>query len=636
MHCNIFLCCHGVILVTIHNVLISIAKVFKLSVLEQKAFIGAIAPFDRLRPSELEAVAEAMDIAYYKQGDIIVERYSAPEYLYIIIKGVVQEIDNDGVASVHVSQDMIDAMALIDGESQKEFVVEEELICYLLPKELFTTLLDNNKEFQKFYYQNISERLDSLIEQRYSKELSSFMVAKIKEAYVRPPISVSAEDSIYDAVAQMKQHKITSILVKRGDEIGIISDTDIREQVVLQRKSIDSPVGDVATYNLIGMTTDDFLFNALLTMTRHRIKRLVIYENNEVMGVLDQMELLSFFSNHSHLISVQIERASTTDQLKKACESLVHMVQSLQAKGVKVRYISQLINELNTNIFEKLYQLIAPQELIENSCLMVMGSEGRGEQVLKTDQDNAIILRDGFEFDGLEAVTQEFTETLISFGYPSCPGEIMVSNPYWCKSLSDFKEEIHQWISEPSENAMMNLAIFYDACSVAGDTDLLREAKGYLFEKLQDNKPFFTNFAKPTLSFETPLGFFANFIVEKSHHKNQLDLKKGGIFPLVQGVRSLALEHRLTMTNTIERIKTLQQLDVFEKQFSVELIEALAFLSTLRLQTGLHKLEHNEELDNYIAPNQLNKLERDLLRDSFKIVNEFKKFVTYHFKLNMV
>ncbi|MCV6637526.1 putative nucleotidyltransferase substrate binding domain-containing protein [Candidatus Albibeggiatoa sp. nov. NOAA] len=607
-----------------------------MSVLEQKAFIGAIAPFDRLRPNELESVAEAMDIAYYKQGDRLIERNSAPEYLFIIIKGVVQEIDNDGVASVHVSQDMFDAMALIDGESQKEFVVEEELICYLLPKELFTTLLNNNKEFQKYYYQNISERLDSLIEQRYSKELSSFMVAKIKEAYIRPPIIVNADDTIFDAVSQMKQHKITSILVKRGDEVGIISDTDIREQVVLQRKSIDSPVGDIATYNLIGMTTDDFLFNALLTMTRHRIKRLVIYENDEVMGVLDQMELLSFFSNHSHLISVQIERASTTEQLRKACESLVHMVQSLQAKGVKVRYISQLINELNTNIFEKLYQLIAPPELIENSCLMVMGSEGRGEQVLKTDQDNAIILRDGFQFDGLEAVTKEFTETLISFGYPKCPGDIMVSNPYWCKPLSEFKEEIHQWISEPSQESMMNLAIFYDACSVAGDTDLLREAKGYLFEKLQDNKAFFMNFAKPTLSFETPLGFFANFIVEKSHHKNQLDLKKGGIFPIVQGVRSLALEHRLTMTNTIERIKTLQQLDVFEKQFSVELIESLAFLSTLRLQIGLQKLEHSEELDNYIAPNQLNKLERDLLKDSFKIVNEFKKFITYHFKLNMV
>ncbi|WP_353571155.1 putative nucleotidyltransferase substrate binding domain-containing protein [Candidatus Albibeggiatoa sp. nov. BB20] len=607
-----------------------------MSVLEQKAFIGAIAPFDKLRPTELEAVAEAMDIGYFKQGDVLVKRFSSPEYLYIIIKGVVQEIDNDGVASVHVSQDMIDAMALIDGESKKEFVVEEELICYLLPKELFTTLLDNNKEFQKFYYQNISERLDSLIEQRYSKELSSFMVAKIKEAYVRPPIAVNADDSIYDAVAQMKQHKITSILIKRGDEIGIVSDTDIREQVVLQRKSIDSPVGDIATYNLIGMTTEDFLFNALLTMTRHRIKRLVIYENNEVMGVLDQMELLSFFSNHSHLISVQIERANTTEQLQKACESLVHMVQSLQAKGVKVRYIAQLINELNTNVFEKLYQLIAPPELIENSCLMVMGSEGRAEQVLKTDQDNAIILRDGFQFDGLEAITQQFTETLISFGYPSCPGDIMVNNSYWCKPLSEFKEEIHQWISEPAENSMMNLAIFYDACAVAGDEDLLREAKGYLFEKLQDNKAFFTHFAKPTLSFETPLGFFANFIVEKSHHKNQLDLKKGGIFPIVQGVRSLALEHRLTMTNTIERIKTLQQLDVFEKKVSVELIEALAFLSTLRLQTGLSKLEHNEELDNYIAPNQLNKLERDLLKDSFKIVNEFKKFITYHFKLNMV
>ncbi len=607
-----------------------------MSVLEQKAFIGAISPFDRLHPTELEAVAEAMDIAYYKQGDVLIKRHVPADYLYIIIKGVVQEIDDDGVVSVHVSQDIFDAVALIEGKSQREFVVEEELICYLLPKDLFTTLLENNKAFQKFYYQNISERLDALIEQRYSKELSSFMVAKVKDTYIRPPIMVNAEDSIYNAVEKMKQHKITSVLVKRNDEIGIVSDTDIREQVVLQRKSVDSPVGDIATYNLIGMTSDDFLFNALLTMTRHRIKRLVIYENHEVIGVLDQMELLSFFSNHSHLVSVQIERANTTEQLQKASESLVHMIQSMQAKGVKVRYISQLINELNTSIFEKLYTLIAPPELIENSCLLVMGSEGRGEQVLKTDQDNAIILRDGFEFDGLAEVTKKFIETLISFGYPSCPGNIMVTNPYWCKSSSEFKQEIYKWITEPNEQYMMNLAIFYDACSVAGDADLLREAKGYLFEKLQNNKAFFTHFAKPTLSFETPLGFFTNFIVEKSHHKNQLDVKKGGIFAIVQGVRSLSLEHHLTMTNTIERIKTLQQLDVFEKHFSVELIEALAFLSTLRLQEGLNKLEHGEELDNYIAPNKLNKLERDLLKDSFKIVNEFKKFITYHFKLNMV
>jgi CBS domain-containing protein len=606
------------------------------SVLDQKSFISAIAPFDKLRPNELEAVVEAMDIAYFKPNEVLISRDTAPKYLYVIIKGFVQEIDNLGVVSMHGQQDIIEPMALIDGISKKEFIVEEELICYLLPKELFITLLDNNKEFQSFFYQSISERLNSLIEQRYNKDLSSFMVAKIREAYIRPPIMVEATDSIYAAVSQMKEHKITSILVKRGEDIGIISDTDIREQVVLQRRSVDSQVGEIATYNLIGMKADDFLFNALLNMTRHRVKRLVIYDQQQVIGVLDQMELLSFFSNHSHLVAVQIERATTVEQLQKASSSLIYITQSLQAKGVKVRYISQLINELNTNILEKLYSMLAPPELIANSCLIVMGSEGRGEQVLKTDQDNAIILRDGFEFAGLDEITAQFSQALLEFGYPTCPGGIMVSNPYWCKSLGEFKNQIFRWINEPNEESMMNLAIFYDACAVAGDIGLLREARGYLFEKLQDNQAFFINFAKPTLSFETPLGFFANFIVEKSHHKNQLDVKKGGIFPIVQGVRSLAIEHRLTMTNTIERIKTLQQLGVFEKQFSVELIEAFAFLSALRSHAGLNKLERGEELDNYISPNQLNKLERDLLKDSFKIVNEFKKFITYHFKLNLV
>jgi len=181
----------------------------------------------------------------------------------------------------------------------------------------------------------------------------------------------------------------------------------------------------------------------------------------------------------------------------------------------------------------------------------------------------------------------------------------------------------------------MNLAVFYDSSPVAGNEALLHSAKTYLFQQLQDKKPYFTRFARPVVSFETPLGWFANFIVD-SEHKNQIDIKKGAIFPIMHGVRSLALEYRLTMTNTIERIKALSNKGLFNKDFSVDLIETFAFVNGIRLHMELEKAKKGENYDNYIDPHHLTKLERDLLKDSLKIVNEFKKFIIYHYRLNMV
>jgi len=606
------------------------------SVLDQQTFVSTIAPFNRLSSQELDFVISSMDVAYYRKDDRLILHNGTPDSFFIIIKGIVQESDEEGMIALHSRQDTFDAMSLLEGSSKHEFTAQEELLCYLLPKKVFLKLIEENSSFQTYFYQNLSEKLHHLIEQRNTKEMTSFLVAKIREAYVRPPVVVESEATIYAAVEAMKKHKSTSILVSRDGKCGIVTDTDIREHVVLRRCSLDSAVGDIATYNLITVQREDFLLNALLLMTKHSIKRVVVHDEDEIVGVLEQMDLISFFSNHSHLIMVQIDRANSKIELKQASRNLLNMIQILHARGIKIRYITQLVNELNKKIFEKLYSFIAPQELLENSCLLVMGSEGRGEQILKTDQDNAIILRDDFVMSGLGRITEEFTETLIEFGYPLCAGNVMVKNPYWCKPLQDFKDEIYQWVQQPKEESMMNLAIFYDATAVAGDTVLLKEAKDYLFQLLQDNRSFYAHFARPTLAFETPLGFFVDFIVEHNSHKNQLDIKKGGIFPIVQGIRSLALEYRLTSTNTVDRIDELRQRGLFDAAFAEELTESFSFMLALRLQFELERIKFSQEYDNYIDPTQLNKLERDLLKDSLKIVNEFKKIVTYHFKLNMV
>ncbi len=604
-----------------------------MSILEQKAFISHIPPFDKLQDSELQTVVDAMDIAYFKKGEHLIRQGTSPDALYIIIKGIVQETCDDEMVSVYVSQDSFDAISLLDGSSKNDFFAQEELICYVLPKPLFLNFIQNNDAVKAFYSQDLSKRLNSLIEQRNNTDTLSFMVAKIKDIYLQPPVFVAAESSVYDAVQIMTHQKSSLILVKADQGIGIVTDKNIRDYVVLQRYPIDNSIAQIASYDLISLKRDDFLLHALLIMQRNSIKHLLIEQDNEIIGVLEQIDLLSYLSNHTRLVAVQIDRAQNKAQLKVASQNMTNMIKAFNANGIKIKYLMQWVTELNQQVFKKLYAFIAPPALLENSCLIVMGSEGRGEQILKTDQDNAIILRDGFVSEDLEKITQELTETLIDFGYPACLGKIMVNNEYWCRSLKEFKDKIFKWVIE--FKSPLELAIFCDAKAVAGDVSLLDEAKQYLFERLQDNQAFFSYFAKPTLAFETPLSLFATFIVDK-YNQNKLDIKKGGIFPIVHGVRSLALEHKITQMSTIERIKHLTEKGIFDKAFATDLIEAFDFMISLRLQFELEQMKQGEVYDNYIQPSKLNKLERDLLKDSLKIVNDFKKFINYHFKLSNV
>lgn len=603
-----------------------------MTILDQKAFISTISPFEKLQTPELDSVVNAMNIAYFKVGETIIPRHTAPTALYIVIKGIVQEISDQEINSVFFPQDMFDVSSLLKGESQHDFIVQEELICYVLPKAAFLNLLQKNVHFATFYQQNLASRLANSIQQRDYQEITSFMASKIKEVPINSPVVVDAETSVYQAVQIMAGRKTDCVLVQNKQMIGIVTDKDLRNHVVLQRYPIDQAIGQIATYNLIGIATEDFILNALVIMVKHALKHLIVYDRDNIVGVVKQLDLLSYLSNHTHLIAVQIEQAQDLTQLKIASQNMLTMIQALQANGMKINYVMQWVKELNQQLFKKLYHFIAPPELIENSCLIVLGSEGRGEQILKTDQDNALILRDDFVYTDLQKVMQTFTETLLDFGYPTCLGGVMVSNPDWCQSLASFKAQIFNWVLE-FKTPLLNLAIFLDARSVAGDKTLLIEVKHHLQHCLQNNQAFFAHFAKTTLAFETPLRLFTLFVVEKDHD-NQLDIKKGGIFPIVHGVRSLALEYNILATNTVERIKALTEKNILDLLLAEELQEAFYVMTTLRLRFGLENIKLHKNCDNYITPSRLNKLERDLLKDAFSIVNHFKKFITYHYRLD--
>lgn len=609
---------------------------------EQVTFLKSIHPFDNLTNVQLDEIAQSLDIVYYKKEEVLQKQDEEPEKLYFILKGLVQEKHNNEVISVYSTNEFFDPISLVENYSKHSFETEQETICYVLPREIFIKVLRNNDKLESYFFQSISQKLNANINNEKNKDLANIMIAKVKDANVHRAVILPFETSIYDAVTAIKKEKVPTLLLKNDQgEMFIVTDSDFREKVILNRMSFDDSVGKLSNAGLVYVQEDDFLFNAQLIMTKHGLKRLVVKNaNDEIVGIIDQISLSSFFATHTFSVSNTIEKAETIEELKEASQSFTKIIKSLNAKGVKINFISKLINQLNRKVMDKLFKKMAPPELIGNYSLVVMGSEGRSEQILKTDQDNALIISDDCTLsdEDIQKFAHEYTETLVDFGFPRCEGNIMVSNPYWCRRKKDFKDLIYTWVTKPSGDNFMNLAIFYDAACASGNREYANELKEYLFKIGSTSQSFYMHFAKIIMDFRVPLGFFDGFVLDSSdkEHENEIDIKKGGIFILVQSIRALSLEHKLLRLSTLKRIQELNQLGELEDEFAQELIEAFNFLNTLKLKSNLEKLDSKQTIDNYINPDNLNTMEKDLLKDSFKIINKLKKKLEHHYKLNYV
>lgn len=603
-----------------------------MSMHDLEAFIRSIHPFHLLSKHEIARAIGAMNITYYKKETVLIAPSKRADFLYIIIKGQVGEYSDDELIKVHGAGSCFDADALIYGKTESTFSVLEELICHELAKEDFLLLLDSNTAFKGYFIQDLANKIQSAKQKEYTTELSGFMVARVQDTYLHEPTIVNESCSIMDALKQMEQRRSSCVVVQREDGYGIVTDSVVRKHVLFQDYDKCAPIGPIALFPIISIDAEDYLFNALLLFTKYSIKRIVVMRKNEIVGILEQLDLLSFFANHSYLVVVQIRKASTIEELKQASFDLIHIIKKLHVKGTKVDYIAKLISEINEKIYEKLYDMILPEPLARKASLIVMGSEGRKEQMLKTDQDNALIIHDDMDAQAYAPFMEKMTQTLIEFGFPPCEGNVMVSNAYWCKNMREYEKELARWCDMPSMEDVMNLAIFCDAISVAGDASLLEKLKKQMFMLVKDQDVFMANFAKAAIAFETPIGIFTNLIA----NDNKIDVKKGGIFPIVQGVRSLALQLGITKTDTVSRIKAVVKQGIMDEDFGGALIEAFDTFLNLRLKERLAKEAMGGGYDNCVDISSLNQLELELLKDSFKIVNKFKKFLSHHFKLSMV
>ena len=600
------------------------------------AFNFAASPFDSLTQQEQRLVRNHVDVVYFRAGEVILDVGTAPTHLFVVIKGYVAQFDGEEQAATYGPDDCFDGRGLVAGKSSSRFVAAEEVVAYALAHATVQELIAANATFGALLFSDIGAKLSAAGQRQSGNELQALNMARVDQAFVRPAHMVDAATDIVSVVKVFQHERTTNVLVQdaatQPPRLGIFTTNALQRAILSGRPLEQIPVGELSNWSLISVRPSDQVGDALAIMLRHHIHRVVVADGERIHGVLEALDVFSFLSNHSMLITLRINDAENIDELAEAAAQLTGMIGRQFRSGTRVGLIARMVQDLNARLFDRAWHLIAPAELVANSCLFVMGSEGRGEQLLKTDQDNGLVLRDGYAPPAdLPGICERFSDALARFGYPPCPGGIMVSNPAWRMSAADFAQTARRWLAMPEADSLMNLAIFMDAHAVSGDARLLDAVKASLMQMATDSDALLARFASAIDAFGGSVGWWNRLLGDAGE---RLNLKKEGIFPLVHGVRSLALAGRLDATGTVERIEALVQRGDLSADMGRELTESLHFFMSLKLKAGLAELDRQQPVSGAVDAKALSSFERDLLKDTLGVVKRFKAQLHHRFKMN--
>ena len=600
------------------------------------AFNFSASPFDSLTQHEQRLVRDHVDVVYFRADEVVLDVGAVPAHLFVVIKGYVNQLDADELTATYGPDDCFDGRGLVAGKASSRFVAAEEVVAYALARQTVQELIAANATFGALLFSDLGAKLSAAGQRQSGNELQALNMARVDQAFVRPAHVVDAGTDVVSVVRLFQQERTTNVLVQDGRQqpprLGIFT-TNALQRAILSGRPLDQiPVGELSNYSLITVRPGDQVGDALAIMLRHHIHRVVVADGERIHGVLEALDVFSFLSNHSMLITLRINDAANIDELAEAAAQLTGMIGRQFRSGTRVGLIARMVQDLNARLFDRAWQLIAPAELVHNSCLFVMGSEGRGEQLLKTDQDNGLVLRDGYAPPAdLPGICERFSDALARFGYPPCPGGIMVSNPAWRMSAADFAQTARRWLAMPEADSLMNLAIFMDAHAVSGDARLLDAVKASLMQMATDSDALLARFASAIDAFGGSVGWWNRLLGDAGE---RLNLKKEGIFPLVHGVRSLALAGRLDATGTVERIEALVQRGDLSADMGRELTESLHFFMSLKLKAGLAELDRQQPVSGAVDAKALSSFERDLLKDTLGVVKRFKAQLHHRFKMN--
>src|SRR3954471_8555969 len=250
------------------------------------AFVPQNPPFDRLTPQEMETLRRALDIAYYRPGETIIGQKAPAEALYVIIKGAVEERADDEIIALLGPKDTFDSHALVQGQSRHAFLAREETLCYALPNSVALDLIKANPRFGAFFYLDLSRKLDAMARDEEDSRIGTLMRARVRDMPLAPAGFISGDDTIETAGHTMAEIDCNALFVRDGEQVGIVTGMNLSKATVLKRMPISSPVRSISHFDLVSLTPDDFVYSALILMTKTNKRRIAIRDGDRYVGMV--------------------------------------------------------------------------------------------------------------------------------------------------------------------------------------------------------------------------------------------------------------------------------------------------------------------------------------------------------------
>ncbi|MFZ2284884.1 MAG: DUF294 nucleotidyltransferase-like domain-containing protein [Lutibacter sp.] len=623
-------------------------------------FLKNFPPFDVLEKEQLFKIASNVKVTYIEKDNFVFKQEENPhEYFYVVKDGAIglyRDMDNEQIlVDICDEGDIFGLRPLIQNDLYlMSAKANEESVLYAVSVEILKEIIQTNEKVKKFLIASFS----SNIKTPYAKGTNGQLFANIEmhtsntsfteiqsAEFSKNPVTTLKTSTIKEAAQIMSDKRVGSILiVENKNPIGIITDKDLRSKIATGLVSIDESVTAIMSSPVKTFKQKITVAEAQIAMIKNKITHLCITKDgtthSELIGVLSEHDIVILHGNNPSLLIKKINRAKEVTDLKYIREKTSNLLLGYIEQNIPITFISQIISEINEAITIKAIEL-SIEEMDKEPPVkfgwLALGSQGRKEQLLMTDQDNALVFED-VSPDKYMPTKQYFlqlakkvTEKLNVIGFEYCPANMMASNPNWCLSLSEWKNQFDTWIKSPTEDAIMMCTIFFDYDLVFGDKKLVNAMSDSIYESINSFEIFLNFLGRNALRNPPPIGFFRQFLVENDGaHKDQFDIKSRAIMPLVDAARLLILSHNVKdKNNTISRFKKLIKLEPKNEDLYLSCIDSFKILLQFRTNQGLK----SNDTGRYVDLNNLNKFEKLKLKGCFKPISAIQELLNIRYNL---
>jgi CBS domain-containing protein len=612
---------------------------------EIRDFMAEHPPYNALPEKLLDELATRLHLRYFRRGTTIVELGKANSSLFILRSGAV-DIYRDGkdlVERADPGTTFGTSSVLSQQPSKYRIVAIEDSLVLVMTGELFHYLLKNRPEIADYFNtgnSNVMKRAVAQLENDASGRI--ILKTRVGDLVKREPITAGPEITIRQAARIMTEHRVSALLIVADGEIrGIVTDRDLRSKVVAADLSRDEPITAIMTRDPLTIHSGALAVEAMLEMLGRNVHHLPVVNDNLLLGLVSSGDLMRLETANPVFLVGDIAKQGSSDGLAEVTARLPLLVAQLVEQDASADEIHRLVTAVSDATIHRLLQLAeadlgAPPVPYE---WLVLGSQGRYEHGLGSDQDHVLLLDDAATADHDEyfaALAEQVTAGMEAGGYPRCIGNVMATNPRWRQTLKAWHADFHHWITEPEPEAVLHAQIFFDFRSIHGGNaraDSLRDTIRTLAPK---SPRFLGHLAAQAVERQPPIGFFRGFVVERGGRPQSTLNLKSGAHCVVELVRVLALANAVPAVNTVERLRAVAVKGAVTAESESALLDAFELITYLRLRHQARQVAAGITPDNDISPDDLSSLEKKHLRDAFGIIRRAQQGFAVRYQTHLM